>query len=101
MNITRAREYINANHTEDLSLSAVAQAAHMSVFYFCKQFKKATGLSFTDYLNRVRIEKAKQQLLKPNTRVSEVAYEVGFQSLTHFNRVFKKLSGESPTTYRA
>jgi YesN/AraC family two-component response regulator len=98
--ITRAREFINAHHTEDLSLSAVAQAAHMSTFYFCKQFKKATGVSFTEYLSRVRIEKAKEQLLKPNARVSEVAYEVGFQSLTHFNRVFKKLSGESPTTYR-
>ena len=48
-----------------------------------------------------RIGKAKEQLLKPNARVSEVAYEVGFQSLTHFNRVFKKLSGESPTAYRA
>lgn len=101
MNITRAKDYINANHTEDLSLAAVAQAAHMSVFYFCKQFKKATGLSFTEYLGRVRVEKAKEQLLKPHTRVSEVAYEVGFQSLTHFNRVFKKLNGESPTTYRA
>jgi AraC-like DNA-binding protein len=100
LNITRAREFINANHTEDLSLSAAAQAAHMSTFYFCKQFKKATGLSFTEYLSRVRIEKAKEQLLKPNARVSEVAYEVGFQSLTHFNRVFKKLNGESPTTYR-
>jgi len=98
--ITRAREFIAANHAEDLSLAIVAKAAHMSTFYFCKQFKKATGLSFTEYLGRVRIEKAKEQLLKPNVRVSEVAYEVGFQSLTHFNRVFKKLSGESPTTYR-
>ena len=100
VSITRAREFINANHKEDLSLAAVAQAAHMSTFYFCKQFKKATGLSFTEYLGRVRIEKAKEQLLKPNSRVSEIAYEVGFQSLTHFNRVFKKVNGESPTTYR-
>ncbi len=99
-NITRAREYINAHYAEDLSLAAVAQAAHMSTFYFCKQFKKATGLSFTEYLSRVRVEKAKEQLLNPHMRVSEVAYEVGFQSLTHFNRVFKKLNGESPTTYR-
>jgi len=98
--IARAREFIHAHHAEDLSLAAVAQAAHMSTFYFCKQFKKATGVSFTDYLSRVRVEKAKEQLLNPNLRVSEVAYEVGFQSLTHFNRVFKKLNGESPTTYR-
>lgn len=98
--ITKAREYINAHYTEDISLAAAAQAAHMSTFYFCKQFKKATGLSFTEYLGRVRVEKAKEQLLKPHVRVSEVAYEVGFQSLTHFNRVFRKLNGESPTTYR-
>lgn len=98
--MTRAREFIQAHHAEELSLATVARAVNMSIFYFCKQFKKATGLCFTDYLGRVRIEKAKEQLLKPHARVSEVAYEVGFQSLTHFNRVFKKLNGESPTTYR-
>lgn len=100
-NITKARAFIDANYAEDLSLAAVARAARMSTFYFCKQFKKATGLSFTEYLGRVRVEKAKEQLLKPHARVSEIAYEVGFQSLTHFNRVFKKLSGKSPTIYRA
>jgi AraC-like DNA-binding protein/ligand-binding sensor protein len=98
--ITKAREYIAANFTEELSLSAVAKAVHMSTFYFCKQFKKATGFSFTNYLSRVRVEQAKQRLQNPNVRVSEVAYEVGFQSLTHFNRVFKNLTGESPTAYR-
>ncbi|HSI14364.1 MAG TPA: helix-turn-helix domain-containing protein [Chthoniobacter sp.] len=98
--MTKAREFINTHHTEELSLSRVAQAVHMSIYYFCKQFKKATGLSFTEYLSRVRIEKAKEQLLKRHARISEVAYDVGFQSLTHFNRVFKKLNGESPTTYR-
>jgi AraC-like DNA-binding protein len=58
-------------------------------------------LSFTSYLGRVRVEKAKQLLLNPHARISEVAYEVGFQSLTHFNRVFRKLTGESPSAYRA
>ena len=47
------------------------------------------------------MEKAKNLLLNPNLRVSEIAYEVGFQSLTHFNRVFKKIVGESPTYYRS
>ena len=63
-------------------------------------FKKATGLTFTDYLGRVRVEKAKNLLLNPHLRVSEIAYTVGFQSLTHFNRVFRKLTGESPTDFR-
>ncbi|NDA68040.1 MAG: AraC family transcriptional regulator, partial [Verrucomicrobia bacterium] len=63
-------------------------------------FKKSTGINFTDYLSRIRIEKAKNLLLNPNLRISEIAYEVGFQSLTHFNRIFKKLAGQSPTLYR-
>jgi AraC-like DNA-binding protein len=63
-------------------------------------FKKATGLTFTDYLSRTRVERAKNLLLNPNVRVSEVAYDCGFISLTHFNRVFKKVVGKSPTFYR-
>jgi AraC-like DNA-binding protein/ligand-binding sensor protein len=98
--ITRAKEYINEHQTEDLRLGQVAKAVHTSMFYFCKMFKKVTGINFTDYLSRVRIEKAKNLLLNPNLRVSEIAFEVGFQSLTHFNRVFKKILGQSPTEYR-
>ena len=99
--ITRAKAYIQQNYAEDLSLGQVAKAVNTSVFYFCKMFKKATGINFTDYLSRVRIEKAKNLLLNPNLRISEIAFEVGFQSLTHFNRVFKKVLGLAPTEYRA
>jgi AraC-like DNA-binding protein len=99
--IKRAKEYIYEHHTEELSLARAAKAVNMSTFYFCKMFKKVTDINFTDYLSRVRIEKAKNLLLNPNLRVSEIAFEVGFQSLTHFNRVFKKLLGQSPTEYRA
>lgn len=63
-------------------------------------FKKTTGVNFTNYLSRVRTERARNLLLNPNLRVSEIAYEVGFQSLTHFNRMFKRILGESPTVYR-
>ena len=98
--VTRAREFIEKNQDRDVSLGEVAKAVNTSTFYFCKVFKKATGLTFTDYLSRVRVEKAKNLLLNPNLRVSEIAYEVGFQSLTHFNRVFRKLTGQSPSHYR-
>lgn len=98
--ITRAKDYIKTNQGEDLSLGQVAKAVNTSTFYFCKMFKKATGLNFTEYLSRVRVEKAKNLLLNPNLRVSEIAFEVGFQSLTHFNRVFKKIAGESPSEFR-
>jgi YesN/AraC family two-component response regulator len=99
--ITKAKAYIEEHQTEELSLGQVARAVATSTFYFCKMFRKMTGINFTDYLARVRIEKSKNLLLNPNLRVSEIAYEVGFQSLTHFNRVFKKLLGQSPTDYRA
>lgn len=98
--VTRARQFIAQNQDNAICLATVAKAVNTSTFYFCKLFKKSTGLTFTDYLARVRIEKAKALLLKPDLRVSEIAYEVGFQSLTHFNRVFHKLTGQSPTTYR-
>ncbi len=99
--IARAKEFIHEHQTEDLSLGQVAKAVNTSTFYFCKMFKKVTGINFTDYVSRVRIERAKNLLLNPNLRVSEIAFEVGFQSLTHFNRVFKKILGQSPTDYRA
>jgi AraC-like DNA-binding protein len=98
--IARAKEFIKQNQTEDISLGQVAKAVNTSTFYFCKLFKKFTGINFTDYVSRQRIESAKNLLLNPNLRVSEIAYEVGFQSLTHFNRVFKRIIGQSPTEYR-
>jgi AraC-like DNA-binding protein/ligand-binding sensor protein len=99
--VRKAREYIGQHKMEPLSLVAVAQASGASVFYFCKVFKKTTGLKFTDYVARVRLEDAKTQLLNPSRRISEVAYEVGFQSLTQFNRMFKRVFGQSPTEFRA
>src|SRR5437762_10711101 len=98
--IARAKQFIHEHQTEDLSLGQVAKAVNMSTFYFCKIFKKITSINFTDYLSRIRIEKARNLLLNPNLRISEIAYEVGFQSLTHFNRVFRKLVGLSPSGCR-
>jgi len=96
----RAKAYVEEHQSDPLSLEEVSRALHVSTFYFCKMFKKTTGLTFTDYLSRVRVERAKILLLNPNHRISEVAYAVGFGSLTHFNRVFRKLVGQSPTIYR-
>ena len=98
--VQRARDYIAQHKTEPLSLSAVAKAAGTSVFHFCKVFHKTTGLKFTDYVARVRLEEARTQLLNPNRRISEIAYDVGFQSLTQFNRMFKRVFGQSPSEFR-
>lgn len=98
--IARARDFIDQNHAQEMSLNEVAEAVNMSAFYFCKMFKKATGMTFTDYLARVRVEKVKNLLLNPHKRISEAAFEAGFQSLSQFNRVFRKIAGEAPTAYR-
>jgi AraC-like DNA-binding protein len=98
--IARARAFINEHQDEDLSLSEVAKAVNMSAFYFCKMFKQATGFTYTDYLARIRVEKVKNMLLDPHKRVSEAAFAAGFQSLSQFNRVFRKVAGEAPSAYR-
>jgi AraC-like DNA-binding protein/ligand-binding sensor protein len=98
--VQKAREYIDKHKTQELSLADVAKAAGASVFHFCKVFRKSTGIKFTDYVNRVRLEDARTQLLNPNRRISEVAYDVGFQSLTQFNRMFKRVFGQSPSDFR-
>jgi AraC-like DNA-binding protein/ligand-binding sensor protein len=99
--IAKAKTFIEEHYTEDLRLGQVAQFVNTSPFYFCKMFKKGTGLNFTDYVSLIRVEHSKHLLLNPNLRVSEIAYDVGFQSLTHFSRVFRNKLGQSPTQYRS
>jgi AraC-like DNA-binding protein/ligand-binding sensor protein len=99
--VSRAKLFIAQHQDEEVSLRQVAASVNTSAFYFCKMFKQATGLTFTDYLARTRIEKVKNLLLNPHKRISEVAYETGFQSLSQFNRVFRRVTGQSPTAWRA
>jgi AraC-like DNA-binding protein/ligand-binding sensor protein len=99
--VSKARRYIEEHKAEKVSLPAVAAAVGASVFHFCKVFHKSTGLTFTDFLARVRAETARAQLLNPNRRISEIAYDVGFQSLTQFNRTFRRIYGQSPSQFRA
>jgi len=98
--VARARVFIAEHHSDEVALGDVARAVNMSAFYFCKTFKRATGMTFTDYLARVRVEKVKNLLLNPHKRVSEAAFEAGFQSLSQFNRVFRRVAGEAPSAYR-
>ena len=94
-----ARGYIELHQADDLSLSEVAKVIHVSPFYFCKIFKKATGHTLIDFRNRLRIEAAKRLLTALGAGVSEIVYRVGFQSLTQFNRLFRRIVGKSPTGF--
>ncbi|NWK56721.1 helix-turn-helix domain-containing protein [Verrucomicrobiaceae bacterium N1E253] len=98
--ISRARKHIHAQLDEAISLPQVARIAGMSESHFCRQFKMATGMTLTEYVNYTRILWAKSELLKPSARISEIAFQVGFQSLSQFNRCFAKFHGGSPSQYR-
>ena len=99
--IWKARKFIEEHSAEELSLSKVAKAANISPNYLSEKFKEVTGINFVDYVARIRFEKACRLLHDVDLRVSEIAFAVGFQSLSQFNRVFKKLCGKSPSEFRA
>ena len=99
--IWKARSYIQEHLEEELSLAMVANFVHISPNYLSEKFREVTGVKFVDYIAYRRFAKACLLLENRALRISEIAFEVGFQSLSQFNRVFKKFSGKSPTEYRA
>jgi AraC-like DNA-binding protein len=100
VDIWKARNFIHEHSDEELSLIQVAKAVNISGNHLSEKFKRVIGVNFVEYIARTRFEKARGLLRDPNLRVSEIAFAVGFQSLSQFNRVFKRFSGKSPTEYR-
>jgi len=98
--IAKARKYIHENLDQPLPLGQVARQAGLSESHFCRLFKDSAGLTLTDYVNRCRVDWAKRELLKPEARISEIAFMVGYQSLSQFNRSFARIVGVSPTMFR-
>ena len=98
--IWKARKFIHEHADEELSLTEVGKAVNISGNHLSEKFKEVTGINFVDYISRIRVAKARDLLQNPNLRISEIAFAVGFQSLSQFNRVFKKLTRKSPTQFR-
>ena len=98
--IRRARHFIHQDSSEPISLTQVAKAVNLNASHLSEKFKEVTGENFVRYVARTRFEKACALLRDANLRVSEIAFAAGFQSLSQFNRVFKRLSGKCPTDYR-
>lgn len=99
--VVSAKEFVQAHVEQAISLEQVVEHVHVSRFYFCKLFKKATGLTLTEYIARVRVEKAKTLLGDPSRRISEIVFAAGFGSIPRFNSVFKRYVGMPPSEYRA
>src|SRR6266536_5414940 len=98
--IWKARKFIEEHSGEELSLTKVAKMVNMSSNHLSEKFKQVTGVNFVEYIAWTRFEKACDLLRNSTLRISEIGFAVGFQSLSQFNRVFKKLSEGSPTQYR-
>jgi AraC-like DNA-binding protein len=100
VDIWKARNFIHQHSSDKISLTNVARAVKVNPSHLSEKFKQVTGVNFVDYIARTRFEHACLRLRDNNARISEIAFEVGFQSLSQFGRVFKKLAGKTPTAYR-
>ncbi|MFV0337046.1 MAG: helix-turn-helix domain-containing protein [Chthoniobacterales bacterium] len=99
--VRKAKHYILQHHTDPIMLEDVAKAIGFSNQYASTLFRDHTGITISEHISLVRIEAAKRQLLLRNMRIAEIAYQVGFCSLSQFNRTFSKLTGQSPSQYRS
>ncbi|MEX1031344.1 MAG: AraC family transcriptional regulator [Paenibacillaceae bacterium] len=98
--ISEMADYINQHYAESLSLSEVSATFHMSASYTSRMFKQVTGFSYIEYMNSVRVKEAQRKLRESKHKVIRIAEEVGFDSVAHFGRVFKQISGLAPMEYR-
>lgn len=98
--ILPAISYMNKNYNENISLIEISTILNFDPSYFCRIFKTATGTTFTEYLNFVRICKAEKLLARTKDSILEISEAVGFSSVSYFNRIFKKYRSCSPKRYR-
>lgn len=95
-----AKQYIAENYTERIRLEDVSERLHVNPNYFSTLFKRETGKNFIDYLNEVRINESMKLLLHTDYKVFEISMSVGYGNFSYFNKIFKRLSGVTPQTYR-
>jgi len=98
--ISEIVRYINDHYMEELSLYLLAEKFYVSPYYLSRSFKEATGFTFVEYVNSVRIKEAKKLLERSSMKVQLISKKVGFGSITHFGRVFKSVTGNAPLYYR-
>jgi two-component system response regulator YesN len=98
--LRKAVDFLHAHYHEQISLNEVAEHAFVSTYYISRMFKRETGKNFVDYLNDIRIEKAKELLKDVSLKNYEVAEKVGIPDAHYFSRLFKKHVGLTPTEFR-
>ncbi len=92
-------DYIQDNLTQDISLEAIANELGISRYYFCRLFKKSTGVSPHQYVIQCRIDRAKKLLSQKHKNIADVALQVGFTNQSHFSKHFKRIVGITPKKF--
>ncbi len=92
--------YISVNYATNITLNEISKIAVMTPPAFCRFFKTRTNRTFSSFLNEIRISRASQFLINGETSIKQICFDVGFSSLTNFNRAFKSVNGISPSNYR-
>jgi len=98
--LEKALTYIKKNYNRPISLNDISAEVMLNPSYFSNLFKESMGLSFNKYLNQFRINKAKELMKDPTLRIKEITYMVGYENVRYFIRVFKSLTGLSPSVYK-
>ena len=98
--ITDVINYIHEHYSEDISLEELSSKFFVSQYYLCREFKKYTNRTIIQYVNVTRIMKAQRQIMETDKNLTQISLENGFSNLTHFNRVFKSVTGQTPSSYR-
>ncbi|GAL24760.1 transcriptional regulator AraC family [Vibrio variabilis] len=98
--LNNAINWIDTHYSQPIQLAEVAHLTSLTENAFCRAFKKATGKTFLQYLNDIRVHEAAQLLIESNRSVTDIAYDVGFTNISSFNRYFKKIKGVSPSDLR-
>jgi AraC-like DNA-binding protein len=95
----RVHQFVETNFQKPIDTQQIADEVNLTLPAFCRYFKKATKLTYTDFVNQYRVQFAKKLLIQ-DKNVTETCFECGFESLSYFNRTFKKFTGESPSEFR-
>ncbi len=98
--IQQVIHYIHNHYHEDIRLEQLAQLFFISPYYLCREFKEYTNSTIIQYINVTRIMNAQRKFMETNKNITEISRETGFSNLTHFNRVFKSVTGMTPSGYR-
>ena len=99
-NINDIIDFINERYSDNLTLNEIARQSELNPSYLSRAFREATGMALFEYINRIRIHKSCMLLKQTSMSIIEIAYSVGYNNISHFNRYFRKTMRMSPRQYK-